>query len=147
MENYTPTRSVSTSTILLAFLAVSMLAFVYVFQRQNFLCLWVDCSRLDGKFFFALNRSIRVLLNDFACLLLIWAMFRNRNHLRIAFLVFLIEFFLILPVYLIIKLSIEGESEISSPLLSQIHRLIVNPTLMLLLIVGFIYQKLGIKSH
>ncbi len=61
--------------------------------------------------------------------------------MKVAFLLFLVELFIILPLYFWIKLSTEGDSELSSPLLSQIHRLIINPTLMILLIVSFLYQK------
>jgi exosortase F-associated protein len=94
---------------------------------------------------FVANRVIRVILNDFACFLLIYGLFKESKYLKIAFLVFLAELFVILPLYLALKLSLEGDSEISSPLLSLIHRLIVNPTLMLLLIAGFIYQKNDFK--
>jgi len=50
------------------------------------------------------------------------------------------EFFILLPIYFIMKLSLEGDSEISSPLLSQLHRMIVNPLLMIILILGLVYQ-------
>ena len=80
-------------------------------------------------------------MNDFACLLLIYVFFEDKKYLKMGFWVFLIELLVILPIYLVLKLSLEGTSEISSPLLSQIHRLIVNPTLMILLMLGFVYQK------
>jgi len=83
-------------------------------------------------------------LNDALCLLLIYSLFREKKYLRIAFLVLCFEFLVMLPLYLIVKLNLEGPSEISSPLLSQIHRLIVNPMLMLILIVGFYYQSFGL---
>jgi hypothetical protein len=57
-----------------------------------------------------------------------------------------VEVFLLLPAYFIVKLTLEGDSEISSPLLSQIHRLIVNPLLMFLLMVGFVYQRVRTKN-
>ncbi len=53
----------------------------------------------------------------------------------------LIEMFVVLPLYFVVKLKLEGDSEISSPLLSQFHRLIINPTLMVLLMIGFYYQR------
>lgn len=91
---------------------------------------------------FIVNKTIRLILNDMACVLLIFVVFPGREYLRIAFYVFAIELCIILPIYLIIKLTMEGASEISSPLLSQVHRLIVNPLLMFLLMVGFLYQRL-----
>jgi exosortase F-associated protein len=77
---------------------------------------------------------------------LIYAWFKERKYLTLSFYLFLVEVGLLLPIYFIVKLSLEGDSEISSPLLSQIHRLIVNPLLMFLLMVGFIYQRVRIKN-
>lgn len=121
---------------------LGLLVAVYIFQRLNII-------GPEGFFFpeaganavFVANRAVRLILNDFACFLLIYAIFKEYKYVRLAFLVFLVEFFLILPLYLLLKLSLEGDSEISTPLLSLIHRLIVNPTLMFLLIAGFVYQK------
>lgn len=116
-----------------------ILILVYVFQRSNPAALLGD---FHPNVIFATNRTLRLILNDLACLLIIYAVFRGRNYLRIAFFVFLIELFVVLPGYLAIKLWTEGASELSSPLLSQVHRLIVNPMLMILLILGFFYQNL-----
>ncbi|MFN7791875.1 MAG: hypothetical protein ACK5NM_04935, partial [Cyclobacteriaceae bacterium] len=80
-------------------------------------------------------------LNDFFMLLLLAGWFRSRSVLQLAFAVQLIDFFLLLPVYLLVKLNLEGDVEISSPLLSQFHRLIVNPTLMILLIPAVYFQR------
>ena len=83
-----------------------------------------------------------------ACFLLIYALFRHKSYLRVAFVVFLFEILILLPFYFSIKLYLEGDSEISSPLLSHLHRLIINPTLMILLIVGFFYQRLvELRTH
>ena len=64
-----------------------------------------------------------------------------KSYSILALIVFLVEFFILLPAYLVAKLYFEGDSEISSPLLSFVHRLIVNPTLMVLTIIAFAYQK------
>src|SRR5690606_7807853 len=90
---------------------------------------------------FVVNKTCRLLLNDLACLLLIMAIFRERNYLQLAFYIFLFEVLILLPFYFLIKLTFEGDSEVSSPLLSQIHRVIVNPLLMFLLMAGFFYQR------
>jgi hypothetical protein len=55
--------------------------------------------------------------------------------------VFVVELFVVLPIYFLLKLNLEGASEISSPLLSFIHRLIVNPMLMVLTGIALAYQK------
>lgn len=122
-----------------------VLMLVYVFQRVDFFSAVGTAFGYEGAAFpytrFAFNRTIRMVLNDTACLVLISIWFRDRRYTRLAGYLFLIEVFLILPVYLWIKFSLEGDSEISSPILSQVHRLIVNPMLMLLLMVAFVYQR------
>lgn len=115
-----------------------ILAMVYVFQRINLAGTFGNWS---ANATFIINRTSRLIFNDAACFLIILAVFRERKYLRIAFWVFVAEVMLILPAYLVVKLRLEGVSEISSPLLSQVHRLIVNPMLMILLIAGFVYQK------
>jgi exosortase F-associated protein len=119
---------------------------VYLFQRTDVVgWLLPESSIQNPAFVFSVNRYFRVILNDIACFFLIYAFF-GRRHLALAFWLFLLELLVILPAYLIVKLNLEGDSEISSPLLSQVHRLIVNPVLMFLLILGFIYQRLSEKA-
>lgn len=125
-------------------LGMTLLAAVYIFQRLNIAAILGD---FHPNTIFAINRTIRLTLNDLACLLIIHALFQDRKYLKIAFIVFLVELLVILPLYLAIKLSAEGATEISSPLLSQIHRLIVNPMLMILLILGFYYQRFRYKGQ
>ncbi len=117
---------------------VGLLAAVYLFQRFN---PWTGFAGIHPNAIFVINRTVRLILNDLACFFIILAVFREVKYLKVAFWVFLVELLVILPLYLTLKLSLEGDSEISSPLLSQIHRLIVNPTLMILLMAGFFYQQ------
>ena len=117
---------------------LGILAAVYIFQKAS-PAAWLGITGPNA--IFAVNRTIRLVANDFACFLIILAIFRTKRYLKLAFYVFLIELLIVLPVYLAVKLTLEGDSEISSPLLSQIHRLIVNPMLMILLIAGFFYQR------
>jgi exosortase F-associated protein len=90
---------------------------------------------------FILNKTCRLVVNDLACFLLILALFQDRRYLKLAWWLFLFELLVLLPIYFAVKLTLEGDSEISSPLLSQVHRLIVNPMLMILLMAGFFYQR------
>jgi exosortase F-associated protein len=127
-------------------LAIIVLAGVYLFQDTNWLGRGVSLfggnpEGVHPYVYFIFNKTFRLILNDLACFMLIYVIFQERKYLTVAFWLFLLELFVVLPVYFIIKLSFEGDSEISSPLLSQIHRLIVNPILMVLLILGFFYQK------
>ena len=123
---------------------ISMVAFamialflIYLFQGLNY----VQGFNLSPNSTFVANRTIRLILNDSLCMVLIAALFQKRSYLRLAGIIFMIELLIILPAYLLIKLSLEGPSEISSPLLSPIHRMIVNPLLMIILIGAFYYQK------
>jgi exosortase F-associated protein len=121
--------------------ASSFLALVYIFQQVNAAeVLGIDNEK-SNYLAFSVNKLIRLVLNDFSCIVLVHAIFKNKRFNRLALIVFCIEVFLLLPVYLILKLTIEGTSEISSPILSQLHRLIVNPMLMIVLIAAFYYQK------
>jgi exosortase F-associated protein len=123
--------------------AIALLATVYVFQRMGFSgAAGSYLENVHPNVIFVVNRTVRLIVNDAACFILIFVFFQDRKYLKVAFWVFLVELLVILPIYLIIKLSSEGNSEISSPLLSQIHRLVVNPTLMILLMAGFVYQRL-----
>lgn len=131
---------------LLLAIALIILLLVYVFQQVSYTS-WLNYLLPDGlsvnhpNAVFIINRTTRLIINDGACMLLIWGLFKETKYLKAAFLVFCIELLVILPMYFVAKLNLEGPSEISSPLLSQIHRIIVNPLLMLILLVAFYYQK------
>ncbi len=133
--------------ILLGF-ALLALVLIYLFQRISYADILnsilpeiLEIRNPNPVFIF--NRVLRLILNDAACMVIIWAVFQQTKFLRAAFLVFVVELLIILPLYFAIKLSLEGDSELSSPFLSQIHRIIVNPLLMFLLMIGFLYQKLN----
>ena len=118
-------------------LALVTLMVMYLFQRFDFSILTGEHS---DNVRFIINKSVRFLVNDVACLALIVAIFNKPNYLRLSAWIFLTELLVLLPLYFTLKLTLEGDSEISSPLLSQLHRMIVNPLLMLVLMMGFVYQ-------
>ena len=135
--------------VVLISVALLILVLVFVFQRFNYalaLNSLVPFQIENPNTIFVINKTIRLVLNDTACMMLIFVWFKQRQYLTLAVFIFLIELFILLPVYFIIKLSLEGDSEISSPLLSQVHRLIVNPLLMFLLMAGFVYQRIRTKN-
>jgi exosortase F-associated protein len=112
----------------------------YLYQDIDFLFLLTGTD-FHRFLHFAAKKVFRLLLNDFSMLLIIYALFSSRNTMVLALFVQAIDLFILLPVYLLVKLSIEGDSEISMPILSQFHRLIVNPTLMILLIPAIYFQE------
>jgi exosortase F-associated protein len=123
--------------------AIGSILIVYVFQRKLF---WGQEYDQLQYLSFIVNRVVRLIINDSLCLLLFIAIFNRKQELKLASMLFAIELFLILPLYLLIKLTLEGDAEISAPLLSFIHRLIVNPLLMIILLGGFLYQRYRIQE-
>lgn len=125
---------------LLVILAIGGLAAVFIFQEADVVSFF-DFS-LSPNVHFVVKKIWRVLLNDLLMLLFIYAWFYHRPITLLAWKLQLIDTFILLPIYLVLKLSLEGTSELSSPLLSQLHRLIVNPTIMVLLIPAVYFQRM-----
>lgn len=124
-------------------LILSVSGVVITFLSQEFT--FVDSLPLTENQQFILRKTLRVVLNDFFMLVFIAAWFKDLQVVRLAIFIQIIDGLILLPIYLYMKLLIEGNSEISSPLLSQLHRLIINPTLMILLIPAIYFQKLSRK--
>ena len=127
------------------FLALSGLTLVYLFQRVDYLTVLVglfwENIELNSNTVFAFNRVLRYIINDFLAILLIYALFDNKRLVQIAFIIQVTGLLLVMVPYLIVKLNLEGDTEISSPLLSFWHRMIVNPVLILLLIPANLMRK------
>lgn len=133
--------SLRNSLVALAFVGLFL---VYIFQRIDYLGLlsgWVGVDPPTATTSFIVNRSIRMIVNDLLCISLVHQFFRNPAFSRLAWWVFLGELLVLLPLYLALKLTAEGPSEISSPIYQPLHRMIVNPLLMLTLIAGMYFQK------
>ena len=130
------------SRIINAFLiAFATLGIVLTFLFQDFL--FLNHFEISDQTRFALRKILRVVLNDLFMLIFIIVWFNDRKVTRLALMIQLIDGLVLLPLYLMLKLHLEGTSEISSPLLSQFHRLIINPTLMILLVPAIYFQKLS----
>jgi exosortase F-associated protein len=87
---------------------------------------------------FLINRTIRFLANDFLMVGLIYALFRERKYVVFALWVQIAGLVFFLIPYFILKLRFPMYN---GPLISYLHRLIMNPTLLLLLIPAFYYQR------
>ena len=125
-------------------IAVLVLILMYLMQRFNYSVLLFSAFSLEipsENTQFIFNRTLRFIINDLSVILLLYALFENKTLIKIAFVLQLFGLLVILPLYFYFKLSLEGPTEISSPLLSFIHRIVVNPILMLLLIPAFYYQQ------
>jgi exosortase F-associated protein len=121
-------------------LSIAALAAIFILQQFDYFGLFCGC-RASSQTHFIVNKTIRLILNDVFMLLIIKNWFDNTDTVKLALLIQIIDLFILLPIYFVLKLSFEGSSEISSPLLSQLHRLVVNPTLMVLLIAAIYLQR------
>ena len=118
---------------------ISVAGIIFTFLLQDFS--FLNSFDISDNLRFVLRKIGRVALNDFFMLIFLTAWFKDWRVSRLAIAIQLIDGFILLPTYLFFKLTLEGSSEISNPLLSQFHRLIINPTLMILLIPAVYFQK------
>lgn len=126
--------------ILLSSIGFLLLATSYVYQYTDVL-LALTGTNYFPEAHFTVNRIMRILLNDLGMVLIIYAIFLDRDVIKLALIVQMLDLFVLLPLYLLLKLPAEGVSELSSPFLSQFHRIIINPILMILLIPAIYYQR------
>jgi exosortase F-associated protein len=127
-------------------LAVAGIGAMFLFQGFDWLSVLFGIEA-HPYVHFVVKRFMRLFINDTFMLLLIYAWFDDKSITQLAWKLQLVDTFILLPLYLVLKLTLEGDSEISSPLLSQFHRLIVNPTLMILLIPGVYFQRMHSKTQ
>ncbi|SKC82925.1 exosortase F-associated protein [Ohtaekwangia koreensis] len=122
--------------IVIGILSAIGLALVFLFQRINV----AEIFNLTNSSIhqFIINRTIRFLLNDLLTIGLIYALFYERKYLIFSFWVQGIGIIFFLIPYFVMKIYYP---DYNGPLLSFLHRLILNPTLLLLLIPAFYYQK------
>ena len=119
-------------------LAVSLLGLVAVFLFQE-----IDLARqlgMTGRSVdrFIVNRTFRFLLNDLFAIGVIYGLFQEKKYVLFSILVQAIGTVVFLIPYFIVKLNYPSYN---GPLINYLHRLILNPTLLLLLIPAFYFQK------
>lgn len=117
---------------------ISIIGLILVFLFQRFdVAEWIGWG---GKAIhrFLINRTIRFLANDVLAIGLIYALFAERKYIIFSLYVQLAGVVLVLLPYYIAKLYFPAYN---GPLISFLHRLILNPILLLLLIPAFYYQR------
>jgi exosortase F-associated protein len=123
----------------LAILAMLVLLISFQFRTLNFTGLAFGYEASDLRPWMVIsNKVIRYLVNDIAALTLLWVLFQRRDYLQLAVLVLLFGLLILLPIYFI---GYFYYSEMLGVTLSYLHRLVMNPTLMMLLIPLFYYMK------
>src|SRR5579871_205245 len=125
-------------------ITVAVVGVMLTFLLQDFS--WVENWSTSDDVVFILRKTFRVVLNDIFMLIFISNWFQDWKITRLAIFIQLLDGLILLPLYLFLKLHFEGTSEISSPLLSQFHRLIINPTFMILLIPAVYFQKFSARE-
>jgi len=92
---------------------------------------------------FILNKSIRFIVNDLLAIALIYALFGERKYVHFAIAVQIFGLLFLLLPYFVLKLYMPGYN---GPMINFLHRIILNPILMLLLIPAFYYQRINAKK-
>jgi exosortase F-associated protein len=115
---------------------------VFLFQRVDVAA--ATGAELTGVGRFLVNRTIRFLANDALAIGLIYALFHTRKYVLFALYVQLFGVVAFLIPYFVLKLYFPAYN---GPYLNFLHRLILNPTLLMLLIPAFYYQKYVVESN
>lgn len=87
---------------------------------------------------FSINKVFRYLLNDLFAMAIISGLFPERNYVRFALAVLLFGLLVLVPSYIALYLA---QPVGLSSLVGHLHRLVMNPVLMMLLIPAFFYQQ------
>ncbi len=125
----------------LIFISLTGLGVIFLAQRYDYSSLISD--NLNSQSQFIINRSIRFLINDNLVLLLIYALFYDKKYVKFGLTVEAIGFFFLLVPYFILRFY----TAIDHMYISFIHRLIINPTLMVLLVPAIYLQLINRKEH
>lgn len=121
----------------LLIIGVSLMGLVAVYLLQRELQNFFGYFELTSNQLFIVGRLARFIINDLLMILLIYGLFHKRKYVIFAFYVQLAGIFFLLVPYFIIRSY--GFSH--GPLISFLHRLVINPLLMVLLIPAFFYQE------
>lgn len=111
------------------------LVLVYLFQKIDI----GGMMEIDGALHrFMVNRTIRFIMNDALMLGIIYSLFKQRKYTVFALWVQLTGIIFLLIPYFVSKIYFPSYN---GPLISYLHRLILNPTLLILLIPAYYYQE------
>jgi exosortase F-associated protein len=121
--------------ILVGVVAVVGLLLSFLFQVQDVSIVMIE----ENSFWrFFVGRCIRLLVNDALAIALIYALFYERKFVMFAIWVQVLGVVFVVMPYFIIKFNFP---HYNGPLVSFLHRLVLNPTLILLLIPAFYFQR------
>lgn len=124
-------------------LGLGVLIMIYLFQRINYIheissLLGLSIDAIESKMVYSMNKTIRYILNDVMTIIIIYAIFYKRKYVIFSIYVQLFGLIILLPIYLIAKWHYPSYN---GPLINYLHRLTLNPVLLMLLVPVFIFQK------
>lgn len=122
----------------LGIISVGGLLSIFLFQRHDWSS-WLTGPALSRIEVFLVNRSVRFILNDIFAVMLVAALFGKRKFVVIAIYVQLAGVVLVLIPYVILKLNYPSYN---GPMINFLHRLVLNPLLIYLLIFFFWYNEM-----
>jgi exosortase F-associated protein len=122
---------------LLGIVSVSGLLLIFLFQRFDWTQI-VGLTDLTNIERFVVNRSIRFVINDVLGVLLVLSLFGKKKFAIIAVYVQILGFVFVMIPYVILKLNYPSYN---GPMINFLHRLILNPLLIYLLVFFFWSQK------
>jgi exosortase F-associated protein len=117
-------------------LCATGLVVMYLFFQHTDVAGFFGIVNRDVKFI--VNKTFRFLANDFMMIGVLYALFYERKYVVFALWVQAAGLVFILLPYLVLKVVFHTGN---GPLVSYLHRLALNPTLLLLLIPAFYYQR------
>lgn len=107
----------------------------FLFQQANVAAL----AGIEGKTaVFLFNKSFRFVLNDLLMIGIIYALFGQKQYIYFALVVQAFGIVFLLIPYFVLKIYFHSGN---GPLVNFLHRLVLNPTLMILLIPAFWLQS------
>lgn len=121
--------------IALAAACLAGLLLVYLLQRFD---LGRAIGLVNPATILVFNKSVRFLLNDFFAIGLLYTLFPEKKYVQFAILVQLFGTLFFLTPYLIMRLFF---AHYTGAWINFLHRIILNPILLFLLIPAFYYQK------
>jgi exosortase F-associated protein len=122
---------------LLGIISVTGLLLIFLFQRFDWSALFGlnDLKKIER---FVINRSVRFVINDVLGVLLVLSLFGRKKFAIIAVYVQIFGLVFLMIPYVILKLNYPTYN---GPMINFLHRLILNPLLIYLLVFFFWYQK------
>jgi exosortase F-associated protein len=111
------------------------LVLFYMFQRTNVSDVLGIANKTTA---FVVSKTFRFVVNDVLMIGVIYALFGQKRFVYFALLVQVAGIVFLLVPYFILKLYFHANN---GPLVSFLHRLVLNPTLMMLLIPAFWLQS------